>query len=92
MTKTTSASKYVQALNVLNGETVVAHDRRKGAAPQIDHLNLKVGGGRTLVPEYGTSDRVAKTLTSLATEVYFDAKPGSKTGRPMPHYFFRNAR
>jgi hypothetical protein len=88
MTKTTS--KLQQALDILAGNTVVAHDRRKGDAQPIDFVKSTrtVDGKRQTVlrPLYGVSTKLQRTLEQLGTVEFTK----TKRGRTMPQYVFNS--
>ncbi len=74
-----------QALDILSGNTVIAHDRRKGDATAIDFTRKTVKGETALQPAYGVSTAMQQALTKLAKRVDFVP---TKRGRTMPAYIF----
>ena len=80
-----STTNFNKAVSVLEGEVVLAHDRRSTNAPRIDY-SLSRGryrsgrAAKVLRPAYGISNTLQAALAHLADKVdYIDG---------MPNYFF----
>lgn len=80
-------SKLQMALNILNGETVVGHDRRKADAPAIPFTQGTDGKFQTVKPMHGISDAMLQALTGLARKVEYVAGKRRKTAT-MPVFYF----
>lgn len=75
-----TTSKLNQALAILSGTTVIAHDRRKGDAIAIDHTKRTVKGVVVVRPSYGISNALQLALGKLASKVEF------VDGMPQYHF------
>lgn len=69
--KTYAPTNVQKALDLLQGKTVVAHDRRKTDAHPIDFTQYRYKGSRVLAPSYGISNTMHSNLAKLADEVKF---------------------
>lgn len=69
-----------KALSILKGQTVVAHDRRKGDAHAIPFKEFRTKTTRVFNPLYGISHSMFTELKRLADKVTF------VDGMPRFHY------
>lgn len=67
----TSTSNLQQALAILKGTSVIAHDRRAADAFAVDFTKRQFQGMIVLRPSYGISNTMQKALTKLAVKVNF---------------------